>query len=207
MGRRNIDIGSSANDGTGDTLRNAGQKINDTLVELYLKLGGDSDNLSSQLSFGTDGIIFEGSSADDFETTIKVTNPTADQTITFPNTTGSVIIDGATQTLTNKTLKTLSYSSATQSVTGNVDSDATLIICNGGSAFTLTLGDGSTIGEYKIFTNKNTGLVTIDPVNFRGAEDGFSLSIYGSTQCIWDGSNWFLLGSADANNNLVSLVA
>ena len=43
MARENISIGSSANDGTGDTLRNAGTKINDTFVELYLKLGGDSD--------------------------------------------------------------------------------------------------------------------------------------------------------------------
>ena len=206
MARKNISIGSSANDGTGDTLRNAGTKINDTFVELYLKLGGDSDNLSSQISLGSDGIIFEGSSADDFETTLKVANPTTDQTITFPNTTGTVIIDGASQTLTNKTLNTVAYSSATQATTGNVDSDATLIICNGGSDFTLSLGDGSKVGEYKIFTNKNTGIATIDPDNFRGTEDGFSLSIYGSTQCIWDGSAWFLLGSADSNNNLVSLV-
>jgi len=206
MTRQNISTGTSANDGTGDTLRSAGSKINANFVELYKKFGGDSNNLSSQLSFGSDGIIFEGSAADDFETTLKVVNPTADQTITFPNTTGSVVIDGASQTLTNKTLRTVSYSSATQATTGNVDSDATLIICNGGSDFTLSLGDGSKVGEYKIFTNKNTGIVTIDPVNFRGTEDGFSLSIYGSTQCIWDGSSWFLLGSADSNNSLASLV-
>jgi hypothetical protein len=71
-------------------------------------------------------ISFEGSTADDYETTIAVTDPTADRTITFPDATGTVALTsdvtthaglteahGATgavvgttntQTLTNKTL-------------------------------------------------------------------------------------------------------
>ena len=49
MTRQNISIGSTANDGTGDTLRAAGSKINDTLVEIYNKFGPDSNNLSSQI--------------------------------------------------------------------------------------------------------------------------------------------------------------
>ena len=71
-------------------------------------------------------ISFEGTTADDYETTIAVTDPTADRTITFPDATGTVALTsdvtthanlteahGATgavvgttntQTLTNKTL-------------------------------------------------------------------------------------------------------
>ena len=71
-------------------------------------------------------ITFEGATADDYETTIAVTDPTADRTITFPDATGTVALTsdvtthanlteahGATgavvgttntQTLTNKTL-------------------------------------------------------------------------------------------------------
>jgi hypothetical protein len=71
-------------------------------------------------------ISFEGSTADDYETTVAVTDPTADRTITFPDATGTVALTsdvtthanlteahGATgavvgttntQTLTNKTL-------------------------------------------------------------------------------------------------------
>jgi G:T/U-mismatch repair DNA glycosylase len=49
-------------------------------------------------------IIFEGATADNFETTLTVTDPTQDNTITLPNTTGTVVIADATQTLTNKTL-------------------------------------------------------------------------------------------------------
>ena len=105
MTRQNISTGTSANDGTGDTLRSAGTKINANFTELYTFLGGSADTLSSQISLGSDGIIFEGSSADDFETTLKVTNPTSsDKTITFPDATGNVILDTATQTITNKTL-------------------------------------------------------------------------------------------------------
>ena len=45
-------------------------------------------------------IAFEGSSADDFETTITVTNPTADRTITIPDITGTLITTGDTGTVT-----------------------------------------------------------------------------------------------------------
>mgnify|MGYP003109501493 CR=1 FL=1 len=46
-------------------------------------------------------IIFEGSSADDFETTLAVTDPTdSDKTITLPNATGNVIIDAKAQEFT-----------------------------------------------------------------------------------------------------------
>ena len=45
-------------------------------------------------------IAFEGSSADDFETTVTVTNPTADRTITIPDITGTLITTGDTGTVT-----------------------------------------------------------------------------------------------------------
>lgn len=49
-------------------------------------------------------IVFEGATADDYETTLTVTDPTADRTITLPNATGNVVLDTLAQTLTNKTL-------------------------------------------------------------------------------------------------------
>ena len=49
-------------------------------------------------------LVFEGATADAYETTLTVVDPTQDNTITLPNTTGTVVIADATQTLTNKTL-------------------------------------------------------------------------------------------------------
>lgn len=45
MARQTVNIGSAANDGTGDSLRVGGDKVNDNFGELYNYLGGDSDQL------------------------------------------------------------------------------------------------------------------------------------------------------------------
>jgi len=49
-------------------------------------------------------ITFEGATADAYETTLTVVDPTQDNTITLPNTSGTVDIINAVQTLTNKTI-------------------------------------------------------------------------------------------------------
>jgi hypothetical protein len=49
-------------------------------------------------------ITFEGTTADTHETTLTVADPTQDNIITLPNTTGTVAILNAAQTLSNKTL-------------------------------------------------------------------------------------------------------
>jgi hypothetical protein len=47
------------------------------------------------LEIGTTGTLtFEGSSADNFETTLGVINPTADRTINLPNQSGTVVVSG-----------------------------------------------------------------------------------------------------------------
>ena len=49
-------------------------------------------------------IVFEGATADDYETTLAVTDPTADRTITLPNATGTVVLKDTPDTLTNKSI-------------------------------------------------------------------------------------------------------
>lgn len=46
-------------------------------------------------------IVFEGSSADEYETTLQVTDPTADRTITLPNVSGTVITTGNLSSITS----------------------------------------------------------------------------------------------------------
>lgn len=57
MTRQNISIGSTANDGTGDSLRSGGQKLNQNFIELYLHLGGDSDALPGHSIITADGTL------------------------------------------------------------------------------------------------------------------------------------------------------
>ena len=56
MARQNINIGSSANDGTGDPLRTAFDKINDNFVELY-GTDDDSKTLANNLDVNGHNII------------------------------------------------------------------------------------------------------------------------------------------------------
>jgi hypothetical protein len=51
-----------------------------------------------------DGVVFEGATANEFETTLTVVDPTADRTITLPNVTGTVVTTGDTGSVTNTML-------------------------------------------------------------------------------------------------------
>ena len=115
MGKSVINNGSSANDGTGDTLRAAATKINDNFTEIYAVLGGktatdlsaSAATLTTKITFSdsaTGLIRFEGTTADAHETTLQVVEPTGDNQIVLPNASGNVVLDSSTNTLTNKTL-------------------------------------------------------------------------------------------------------
>lgn len=45
------------------------------------------------------GVVFEGATADDFETTLTVVDPTSDRTITLPNVSGTVVTTGDAETV------------------------------------------------------------------------------------------------------------
>jgi hypothetical protein len=58
----------------------------------------------SGLYLSDSSIVFEGSSDDTYETTLTVTNPTVDRTLTLPDATDTLVGRATTDTLTNKTL-------------------------------------------------------------------------------------------------------
>ena len=103
MARQNINTGTTANDGTGDSLRNAGGKINDNFKELYGMLG-ESDQVSQYLVIDSDAVIFNGDSINVYTTRLEVVDPTQNNTITLPDSSGNVVLDTGMQTLTRKSL-------------------------------------------------------------------------------------------------------
>jgi hypothetical protein len=68
----------------------------------------DAQTLTNKIISGAvianGGIQFEGSSSDANETTLTVTNPTADRQITLPDATGTVTLNEVASTLTSKTI-------------------------------------------------------------------------------------------------------
>jgi hypothetical protein len=186
MAYQSIGIGTTADDGTGDSLRIGADKVNDNFVELYTLLGdgsalssglsasatvitlgspvintptiagvvsgtqtsatittlatttvngttlnagtmavaaGSITDSSGAISFGNENltttgtlaagnitvgniistgssIVLEGSTPNGNETTLTVTDPTGDRTITFPDATGTVLTTGDSNTVT-----------------------------------------------------------------------------------------------------------
>ena len=98
-------------------------EYNSTTKKMQFVTSGDSVNNLEVL--GT--IIFEGATADDFETTVSVVDPTADRTITLPNASGAIpVLAAASNTQITATPEELNH---VDGVTGNIqtalDSKAT----------------------------------------------------------------------------------
>ena len=79
--------------GTVTTFAGLSSLTSTTLVGTTL-ISGSADAANS-IKIASGNIVFEGSSANDFETTLTVTNPTADRTITFPDAAGTVALLGS----------------------------------------------------------------------------------------------------------------
>tara|TARA_B110000285_G_scaffold185856_1_gene210951 strand:+ start:343 stop:1350 length:1008 start_codon:yes stop_codon:yes gene_type:complete len=102
MAREIINTGTTANDGTGDTLRGASTKINTNFSTLFALLGGDSAGVGvgSTTVIHDSGFDIVGTT---FRTKVGAINPASEVSINFPDSAGEVVVDTATQTLTNKT--------------------------------------------------------------------------------------------------------
>jgi hypothetical protein len=85
--------------------------------------------LTSPLIDGS-GIVFEGATADSFETTLTVVDPTADRTVTIPNESG---------TLALRDLTINPQTSTTYLIATNLSDNGRLITLNNASGITVTV--------------------------------------------------------------------
>ena len=63
-----------------------------TLLVPNLQVAGTTTTVNTVTMEASNAIIFEGATADDFETTLTITDPTADRTITLPDATGTLAL-------------------------------------------------------------------------------------------------------------------
>ena len=61
----------------------------------------------------------------------------------------------------------------------------------------ISLANGTTIGEQKIFINEQAGTATITPATFNhdGASNTIALAQYDAVTLVWSGSAWYITGN------------
>ena len=121
MARQLVGIGSSANDGTGDTLRDGIDKVNDNFIEIYGKIGNGTTigtftttDITSTGDFTINGsadIILDADGGDVFFKDAGTTFGSA------TNTSGNLIVKSGTTTA-------LTFSGANVTAAGTIGSGA-----------------------------------------------------------------------------------
>ena len=130
----------------------------------------------------TNSFTFEGTTSDDFETVLTVTDPTADRTVTIPNATGTIVLKDTTDTLTNKTINLASNTfSSTLAQLNTAVSDATLVDTGVSTAF-----DSTTSGHKLRFNFANTGSLPTASTY----EGMFAYDVGGNNPYVADAGGW-----------------
>jgi hypothetical protein len=102
-------------------------------------------------------VIFEGATANGFETTLTIVDPTADRVVTFADVTGTVITTGNLTGITALTSPTISNATFTGQQTGLELAFSQSIVFEGSTAdaFELTLTAGDPTAD-RVITLPNT---------------------------------------------------
>ena len=144
-----------------------------------------TQDLTGVVLSGASPLVFEGATADAYETTLAFTDPTADRVITMPNATDTLVGKATTDTLTNKSIdlgtNTLTGSLAEWNTALQGDSFATLTgtetltnktltsptinspTITNVTATNLTLTDASIVFEGATADAHETTLTVVDP--------------------------------------------
>jgi hypothetical protein len=131
-------------DGTEDGLLDLSVMANGTVAASRIRIQGNGDTVISnrdvRLNIGVD-LKFEGATSNDHETTLTVTDPTADRTITLPDATGTVqLTDGSGASLTSLNASELGSGTVPNArLDAQLQDVAGLAVTNGG----FIVGDGS----------------------------------------------------------------
>jgi hypothetical protein len=185
------------------------------------KSGG---TVTGNLEIGTSGsLTFEGATADAFETTLAVVDPTADRTITLPNVTGTVVTTGDTGTVTSTMIldgtilnADVNASAAIAGTKISPDFGSQNAVTTGTSTAASFIPTSSTVptnGVYLPAANNvaistgGSGRLFVDASGNVGvgvASPNFSVSIYGATNSYSQYIN-ALSGSTGSDGFLVGL--
>ena len=178
MAYQALGLGSVANDGTGDSLRTGGDKVNDNFVEIYTKFGDGSTlasnvNITGNAATATTlassrniaGVAFNGSAA------IAIASTNLSDT-------ASICLAANTLTLTNKTLTAPILGGDVTTASGN-------LLINSATQIVEVKGDGSSVeGMIKLNCHANSHGQTIKPQPHSAAVTNISLLPAGASSTL-----------------------
>lgn len=144
MAKQTIGIGTTANDGTGDPLRDAFDKVNDNFDEVYSAFTFASNNatVANNVLIGNSTVNTVANS-----TTVSISNSTSQVTATS----GSVLVGNSTvNTVANSS--TIVVANSTSSITV---SEGTITV---GNSTVNTTANSSLVNATSVTVNSNTGL-------------------------------------------------
>jgi len=128
---------------------NLGLLSTTTAASTYLALAGGT--VTGALEIGTAGsLVFEGATADGFETTLAVTDPTADRTATLPDATTTLAGLAVAQTYTKAQRGSITTLTSATTVTPDFAAS---------NNFTLTLGHNITLANPSNLTAGQSGAI------------------------------------------------
>ena len=173
------------------------------------------------------GVVFEGSTADAYETTLDVVDPTADRAINLPNASGTVVLEDNTATLTNKTIaisQVTELSNLTATEGAQLENINSVTISNAQWGYVGALDQGLTTTSDVAFNSLDIagnvdidGTTNLDAVDIDGNvqldgtftvgvnDTGYDVKFFGDTASkymLWDASadTLILTGELDAGS-------
>ena len=144
MAKQTIGIGTTANDGTGDPLRDAFDKVNDNFDEVYSAFTFASNNatVANNVLIGNSTVNSVANS-----TTVSISNSTSEVTATS----GSILVGNSTvNSVANSS--NIVVSNSTSSITV---SEGTIAV---GNSTVNTTANSSLVNATSVTVNSNTGL-------------------------------------------------
>jgi hypothetical protein len=159
------------------------------------------------IAVGTaDTIIFEGATADDFETTLTVVDATADRTITLPNETGTVLTTATTIDISSNTNLAAGTNISLSGDTLNVDDAFLKNDASDTTSGTITAGGFTTTGTWTM-DEADSGTVGITTIQDSGSAFDDSNTQIMTAAAIADKIEAYGYGSGSGDGDITNVIA
>ena len=213
------DYVSSLSAGTGVTLANNSGEGSTPTISIGQPVSTSDSPVFAGLTINGTQIVFEGTTADAFETHITITDPTDDRFISFPNASGSIITTGNLSEITSVGANSVTLgTSTTGDYIASISAGSGITVSNGsgeGVTANISLTSNSITINGTSISLGNSGTVTANASTLTGTSlnssvVGSSLTSVGTiTSGTWNGTTIAVanggtgaVDSANARTNL-----